>query len=126
MGTTIKSFRDLRVWQSAQELCLNIYKVSADFPKQEQFGLTSQIRRAAVSVPSNIAEGFGRRSPKEKEQFYRHSLGSLFELDTQLELASKLGYAKEELNESICLQIQHCKAMLIKLLKVNADNFVNH
>ncbi len=119
MGGTIKTFRDLRVWQIAQELCVDIYKITADFPKQEQFGLTSQIRRAAVSVPSNIAEGFGRRTIKEKEQFYHHSLGSLFELDTQVELAMKVGIAQIENYEEICKQIEYCKAMLIKLLQVN-------
>lgn len=125
MKATARTFRDLRVWQLAHELCMNIYKISARFPNDERFGLTSQMRRAAVSVPSNIAEGFGRRSAKEKEQFYRHSLGSLFELDTQLELAIKLGFAQKERHESIALQLQHCQAMLIKLLEVNS-RFINH
>lgn len=123
MGDTIKSFRDLRVWQTAQNLCVDIYKETTEFPKQEQFGLTSQMRRAAVSVPSNIAEGFGRRSAKEKEQFYHHSLGSLFELDTQLELALDLQFTKREVYEVLRKQIGYCQAMLIKLLKVNGETF---
>lgn len=125
MGNTVRTFRDLRVWQSAQDLCVNIYKLTVEFPKHEQFGLTSQMRRAAVSVPSNIAEGFGRRSAKEKEQFYHHSLGSIFELDTQLEIAFKLDFLKASEHEALCKEIEYCKAMLIRLLKVNGEAFVN-
>ena len=125
MGDTVRTFRDLRVWRIAQDLCVNIYRVTVEFPKHEQFGLTSQVRRAAVSVPSNIAEGFGRRSAKEKEQFYHHSLGSLFELDTQLEIAFKLDFLKPLEHESLCKEIEYCKAMLIRLLKVNGEAFVN-
>jgi four helix bundle protein len=125
MGDTIKSFRDLRVWQSAQDLCVNIYKETVEFPKHEQFGLTAQMRRAAVSVPSNIAEGFGRRSAKEKEQFYHHSLDSLFELDTQLELALNLAFVERPSYEVLRSQIEYCKAMLIKLLKVNGSVSLN-
>jgi four helix bundle protein len=125
MATTIKTFRDLRVWEAAQDLCENIYKLTVQFPKIEQFGLTSQMRRAAVSVPSNIAEGFGRRSVKEKQQFYHHSLGSLFELDTQLELACRLEYVAQPSFDRLRGHIEYCQAMLIKLLKVNAAQPVN-
>ncbi len=125
MGDTIRSFRDLRVWQAAQHLCVDIYKATSNFPTNEQFGLTSQVRRAAVSIPSNIAEGFGRRGAKEKSQFYHHSLGSLFEIDTQLELASRLGFVQQESYDSLRVQIEHCKAMLIKLVKVNKEFSVN-
>lgn len=125
MATTIRSFRDMRVWQSAQVLCVNIYKVTNSFPKQEMFGLASQMQRAAVSVPSNIAEGFGRRGAKEKEQFYHHALGSLFELDTQTEIALRLRYAGKEQYQIVRKQIDQTQAMLIKLLKVNNDKTIN-
>ncbi len=125
MTNTIKSFRDLRVWQSAENLCVDIYGQTAQFPKQEIFGLTSQMRRAAVSVPSNIAEGFGRRTPREKEQFYHHSLGSLLELDTQIELALRLKFVDPSAYEALRSQLEYCKAMLIKLLKVNSTVVVN-
>lgn len=118
---TIKTFQDLRVWQVAQDLCVNIYKITADFPKQEQFGLTSQMRRAAVSISSNIAEGFGRRGAKEKEQFYHHSLGSLFELDTQLTLSYRLKMTQSDTYKAIGKQVEYCKAMLLNLIKVNGE-----
>ena len=119
MSGSIRSFRDLRVWQSAQDLCVNIYKITADLPSSEQFGLASQMNRSAVSVPSNIAEGFGRRGSKEKDQFYHHSLGSLFELDTQLELAFRLRFVQQHTYETTRSQIEATKAMLIKVAQVN-------
>ncbi len=73
-----RSFRDLRVWQSAEDLTVAVYDAVKALPAYEQFGLSSQLRRSMISVPSNIAEGFGRRSAKEKDQFYHHALGSLY------------------------------------------------
>jgi four helix bundle protein len=87
------TYNDLEVWQAAMELVLRIYKVSQRFPKEERYGLTSQLRRAAVSVPSNIAEGKGRASDRELTQFLCHARGSLFEIETQLQLAQRLGFA---------------------------------
>jgi four helix bundle protein len=111
----INSHKDLKVWQEAMELVLNIYKISENFPKQEMFGLTSQIRRASVSVPSNIAEGAGRRSEKEFGRFLYISLGSLAELETQLEIAKRLNYINdtEQINKSIIF----IRIMLSKLIK---------
>ena len=86
------TFRDLEVWQAAMELVVHIYKISKHFPKEEIYGLTSQLRRAAVSVASNIAEGKGRSSDRELIQFLCHARGSLFEIETQLQLAEKLEY----------------------------------
>lgn len=77
------SFRELRVWQQAMELALSVYEGTATFPKQELYGLAQQMRRAAVSVPSNIAEGKGHRSDKEFQRFLYHARGSLMELETQ-------------------------------------------
>lgn len=92
----IKSFTDLRAWQKGHNLVLEIYKITAQFPKEEQFGLTSQLRRAAVSFTSNIAEGFSRNSYKEKAQFYSMALGSLTELQNQLLVARDLDYLTKE------------------------------
>jgi four helix bundle protein len=90
------TYRDLEVWQSAMELAVRVYRLTALFPKEERYGLTSQMRRAAVSVPSNIAEGKGRSSDKELIQFLCHSRGSLFELETQLAIGEQLGYSTAE------------------------------
>ena len=84
--------RNLAAWREAMALVVAIYRQTAGFPKEERYGLTSQIRRAAVSIPSNIAEGAGRNSPRELLQFLGVTCGSLAELDTQLELAVQLGY----------------------------------
>jgi four helix bundle protein len=92
-----KSYRELIVWQKAMELALSIYKLTSDFPHQEQYGLISQIRRSAVSVPSNIAEGCGRLKTGEYAHFLGIARGSLFELQTQLELARRLGFGDQTL-----------------------------
>ncbi|PJE50776.1 MAG: four helix bundle protein [Candidatus Yanofskybacteria bacterium CG10_big_fil_rev_8_21_14_0_10_36_16] len=93
-STKIKSFTDLKVWQEGHNLVLGIYKVSKEFPREELFGLTSQLRRAVVSVTSNIAEGFSRNSYKEKVNFYYMSLGSLSEVQNQLLIARDIKYLK--------------------------------
>lgn len=89
------SFRDLRVWRESIDLTIGIYKETARFPKHEIYGLTQQIRRAAVSIASNIAEGKGHRSDKEFLHFLFHARGSLLEVQTQLEIATRLGYLSE-------------------------------
>jgi four helix bundle protein len=86
------TYTDLQVWQAAMDLVEDIYRITKTFPKEETYGLTVQLRRAAVSVPSNIAEGKGRSSEKELAQFLCHSRGSLFEIETQINLARRLGY----------------------------------
>ena len=88
----MESYRDLIAWQKAKALALEVYHCTREFPKAEIYGLTSQMRRAAVSVPSNIAEGKGRYSQKELVQFLYHARGSLLELRTQIEIAYELGY----------------------------------
>ena len=92
----IKSHRDLIAWQKAMDLVVETYKVSQDFPKEELYGLTSQMRRAAVSIPANIAEGQGRRLSGEFTHFLGNARGSLLELDTHLEISLRLGYIKKE------------------------------
>lgn len=102
--TRIESYRDLRVWQDAMDLCVALYKATTAFPSSEIYGLTSQMRRASVSIPSNIAEGY-RRSRAEYIRFVSISHGSAAELDTQLELAHRIGLLPEDqyqtLNQSL-------------------------
>jgi four helix bundle protein len=90
------SFQDLRVWQQAMTLAAATYKTTESFPKHELYGITSQIRRAAVSVASNVAEGKGHRSDREFLHFLYYARGSLFELETQILLAQQLQYISEE------------------------------
>lgn len=90
--TVVNNYHDLKIWQKGHRLCLDIYRITQDFPKTEQFGLTNQMRRASVSVPSNIVEGFERGSNKEFKQFLIISRGSIGELQAQLEIAYDLGY----------------------------------
>ena len=92
MRQAAKTFQDLIVWQKAHELVLGVYRASAGFPKSELYGLTSQLRRACVSVPANVAEGFGRRSKAEKSRFLNISQGSLEEVRYYLILARDLRY----------------------------------
>jgi four helix bundle protein len=91
----VSSYRDLKVWQLAIQLSEMVYEVTDGFPSKEMYGLSSQIRRAAVSVPSNIAEGHARNSTKEFLRFVSIAMGSLAELDTQLELSRRLKYVSE-------------------------------
>lgn len=88
----IKSFKDLNAWKEGHELVVEIYRITKYFPKEEQFGLTNQIRRAAVSITSNLAEGFGRQTAKEKHQFYSIARGSLSEVENQLQIAFDVGF----------------------------------
>jgi four helix bundle protein len=91
------SFRDLTVWQRSVEVTVAVYKLTATFPKEEIFGLTSQLRRASVSVPSNIAEGYGRNSRGEYKQFLGVARGSVCEVETQLLIARELGVGRVQL-----------------------------
>jgi four helix bundle protein len=90
--SSLGSFRDLRVWREAMKLAREVYRGTANFPRHELYGLTQQIRRAAVSVPSNVAEGKGRHSDKEFAHFLFNARGSLLELETQLMFAEELEY----------------------------------
>jgi four helix bundle protein len=90
-----RSYRDLLVWQRSIQLSLAIYRFTGDFPNAELYGLTSQLRRAAVSVASNIAEGYGRATKGEFRQFVGIARGSILEVQTQLEIAKQLGFGKE-------------------------------
>tara|TARA_R110002073_G_scaffold8207_1_gene45698 strand:- start:137830 stop:138189 length:360 start_codon:yes stop_codon:yes gene_type:complete len=92
----MKTFRELIVWQKSMIFVTEIYKISKPFPDEEKFGLTSQIRRSAVSIPSNISEGYGRDGLNDYIRFLNIALASLFELQTQIEIAYNLKYIKKE------------------------------
>jgi four helix bundle protein len=93
---TINSFRDLRVWQSGMDLVTQVYRLTRSFPREEHYGITSQVRRAAVSIPSNIAEGHSRESSKEYLNHLSIAQGSLAELQTQIEIALRLDFIAAE------------------------------
>jgi four helix bundle protein len=97
----VRSFRDLEVWRLGLDLVQSVYKCTATFPKSETFGLAAQMRGAAVSIPSNIAEGQARNSSKQFLQFLSFALGSLAELETQLELAARLEYGTGEISGAL-------------------------
>ena len=92
----ISSYRELLIWQKGMDITEKVYQLTKSFPMEEQYGLTSQIKRSSISIPSNIAEGFGRNSTKSYLHFTKIALGSLFELETQLLLAYKLNFIKNE------------------------------
>jgi four helix bundle protein len=117
----IQSFKDLIVWQKSSDFAVFVYKATKEFPKEEAYGLTSQIRRATISVSSNIAEGFKRSSRKEKVQFYHISLGSLAEAESQLEIALRLGYIKPVEHTEAMSFISEIGKMLHRLLQ-SANN----
>ncbi len=98
------SFKDLIVWQKSYRLVLEVYKITRDFPKSETYGLSQQMRRAAVSIPSNIAEGYGRKHKNEYNQFLSIAHGSLLELETQCLLSNDLKYTNECENVNILLK----------------------
>ncbi|MCG8579976.1 MAG: four helix bundle protein [Bacteroidales bacterium] len=91
----MKTFRELIVWQKSMDLVTEIYEETKAFPAEEKFGLTNQIRRASVSIPSNIAEGFGRKSDGDFARFVAIAMGSNYELQTQLEIASNVGFIED-------------------------------
>ncbi len=113
----MKDFRSLQVWEKAHTLALDIYKNTASFPKEELYGLTSQIRRASVSIPSNIAEGCGRDGDAELKRFLLISMGSASEVEYQLLLARDLSFLKPDVYEQLNLQVVEIKRMLASFVK---------
>ena len=115
----LESYKELIVWQKSMKLAEDVYCVTDSFPLKEKFALTSQIRRAAISIPSNIAEGYGRITAKNYVQFLYISKGSLFELETQIELSKRLNYISEEvynnLEENIIEISKMLRTMIMKL-----------
>lgn len=114
----IRSHKDLEVYKIAMDFVVRIYKITDDFPKKEQYGLTSQLRRAAISIPSNISEGAARRNTKEFIQFLYYSLGSAAEIETQVEISKRLNFLNDtEDIEKMLKSIINMIAGLIKSLK---------
>ena len=107
-------FKELDIWKRSQEFCVLIYSSTADFPKSEMFGLQSQIRRSAVSIPSNIAEGTSRNSDKEVARFVEIALGSAYELETQLMIANQLNYIENGIFESLSVELNSIILMTMK------------
>lgn len=120
---TITTYKDLIVWQKSIELVNEVYAVTRRFPKEEMFGLTNQIRRAAVSIPANIAEGWGRNSTKNYVQFIKISLGSLFELETLIIIAKDQSYIEEHVKNKTSEEIAEIGKMLNKLMQ-NLENYI--
>jgi len=108
MTSEIRSYRDLRVWNEAMTLAESCYRFSQEFPREELFGLTSQIRRAAISIPANVAEGYGRDSKGSYVNFLKTAQGSLKELETHLILAQRLKLGKFDAAENL---LSHCEAI---------------
>lgn len=113
----IKSFTDLQVWQEGHALTLEIYNVCTKFPKEEVYGLSSQIKRAAISITSNIAEGFGRSSPKDRHHFWVMADGSCYEVKNQLILARDLQYITEVEYKSLLIKADATHKLLHGLLR---------
>ncbi len=118
----MNSYRDLTVWQKACDLVLLVYELTKEFPSSEQFGLTSQMRRSAVSIPSNIAEGFTRRSPADHSNFARIAFASGAELETQLYLAEKLKLSNTTKIDKVKKLLDEVMRMLNKLTNVLKSN----
>ena len=113
----IKSYRDLIVWQKFMELITAVYVITKEFPKEELYALTSQIRRSAVSVPSNIADGYGRNSTQDYVRFLQIACGSLYEMQTQLEINLNLKYMEREKSEVIFTLINEIERMLNSMIR---------
>ncbi len=117
MSRGINSFKELRIWKLAIELVKKIYKISAKFPKEEIYGLTSQMRRSAVSIPSNVAEGFRRQHNNEFKQFLYICLGSCAELETQTIIAQELGYIDNSQTAKLTESLDYICRMTSNLIK---------
>lgn len=113
----IKSYRDLIVWQKSMQLVTDVYRLTRDLPKEEQYGLLSQIRRSAVSIPSNIAEGYGRKSTSDYIRFLQISRGSLYELQTQIEICLNLDFLSRQDFDDIYEKSSEIERMLNGLIK---------
>jgi len=112
----IRTFEDLDVWQMGSDLTLKIYEITGHFPKEEIYGMTSQIKRAALSVPANISEGFGRYHFMDKAKFYLNARGSLYELKSHLLIAKELGFIRDDITASVFQEIDNLSLKLNNLI----------
>ena len=121
MGT-INSYKDLKVWNKAMDLTTMVYDALKTFPPKEEYGLSSQMRRSSVSIPSNIAEGYGRNSTLDYCRFLQIALGSAYELETQVELARRLDYVDNDTANKLTTQLTEVGRMLNSLInKIKPD-----
>ena len=116
-GNIVKTYRDLVVWQKSMVLVTEVYEISKKFPKDELYGLTSQLRRCAISLPSNIAEGYGRNSTNDYIHFLRIASGSLYELQTQMEISLNLQYIDRREFENLYELSREIERMLSSLIR---------
>ena len=121
----LKNYKDLKVWQRSYQLCLDIYRTTKGFPIEERYGLTSQIRRSALSVPSNIAEGYGRKTTPDYIRSLYIAYGSNCELETQLLLSGDLGYVKVEEFNKLQADIGEVERMLKALITSLENKHLN-
>jgi four helix bundle protein len=113
----IRNFRELEVWKLGKKIVLDVYRVTKGFPKEEMYGLVAQMRRAAVSIPSNVAEGFNRKHNPEYRQLLYVALGSCAELETQIEVAHDLGFLSVGDRDKVLEQLDHESRMMRNLIK---------
>jgi four helix bundle protein len=121
----LKNYKELKVWQKSYQLCLEVYRITAGFPKDEKFGLTSQIRRSVVSVPSNIAEGYGRKTTADYIKFLYIAYGSNCELETQIMLSGDLDYIDSDIVKVLMDEINEVERMLKALIKSLKNKHLN-
>jgi len=121
----IKDFNDLEVWKKANLLAIQMYKITKEFPKDERFGLTDQIRRAASSIGANIAEGFGRYHTNDKIRFFYNSRGSISECMNHIYLAKGLGYLNEDVTDELLGEMEQVKMMLNGLIRSLRNTTLN-
>ena len=118
----MKNFKELRVWQKGIDLVVIVYEITASFPEEEKYGLSTQMRRAAVTIPSNIAEGHLRKTAKDFKQFLSIARGSCAELETQMIIAHKLGFIQEDNFNNLSLKIEELSKMLSSFYsKINSN-----
>jgi four helix bundle protein len=122
----VQNFRDLKIWRLGKELVVEVYKLTRPFPNEELYGLTTQMRRAAISIPSNISEGHSRRATKDYQRFLNIAAGSCAELETQVEISLELGYLKEALCGGIMEKIDYERRMLRKLIGKLSESAIHH
>jgi four helix bundle protein len=118
----LNNYKELNVWQKAYQLCLSVYKATKHFPKDEKYGLTSQIRRSAISIPSNIAEGYGRKTTLEYVRFLYIAYGSLCELETQTMISGDLDYVVKARFQELIIAIGNVERMLKAMIKALEKN----
>ncbi len=112
----MRNFKELKIWQKGFEIAVDTYKITASFPSSEKFGLTSQLTRAAVSIPSNVAEGSSRKSEKDYHRFIEISLGSSFELETQILIAKAVGLNQSIVYDDLLSKINEEQKMLASFM----------